>query len=122
MKSILVVDDDLELARLLAFALRLRGYMVRVAANGMEALSLIGQWSFDAIVLDWNMPIMNGEDFLKERQLRTPSILLGPIVVITARPDADPKARQLGAAAVVEKPFNLAELLEVLKCLAGDPQ
>src|SRR5690242_2379461 len=116
MKKILVVDDDRELAALLAFGLRLRTYAVELAANGAEALALLarpGEPSFDAIILDWNMPVMGGEEFLKRHQLRSASCPPTPIIVITARPDAEQKARQRGAVAVVTKPFNIHELLRV---------
>jgi DNA-binding response OmpR family regulator len=122
MKQILVVDDDRDLANLLAFSLRLQGYAVQVAANGREALTILEERSFDAILLDWNMPVMDGERFLEQHQLRTASASVTPIVVITARPDAEEKARQLGAVAVVAKPFNFNELLRVLVPLLGDPQ
>ena len=121
MKQILVVDDDRDLAKLLALGLRLHGYAVQVAANGREALTILEERSFDAILLDWNMPVMDGERFLEQHQLRTASGSLTPIVVITARPDAEQKARQLGAVAVVGKPFNFNELLRVLVPLLGGP-
>jgi CheY-like chemotaxis protein len=120
MKEILVVDDDLDLAKLLAFGLRLHGYAVQVAANGREALTILEQQSFDAIVLDWNMPVMGGEQFL-EHQLRAASASPIPIVVITARRDVEQRARQLGAAAVVTKPFSLNALLQVLESVLGTP-
>jgi CheY-like chemotaxis protein len=122
MKQILVVDDDRELAKLLAFGLRLRGYAVQVAANGREALTILEERSFDAIVLDWNMPVMDGEQFLEQHRLRTASLSPPPVVVITARPDAEQKARQLGAVAVVAKPFSLNELVRVLVPVLGDSQ
>jgi CheY-like chemotaxis protein len=122
MKQILVVDDDRDLAKLLACGLRLHGYAVQVAANGREALTILEQRSFDAIVFDWNMPVMGGEQFLEQHQLRTASASPTPIVVITARRDAEQRARELGAVAVVTKPFNLNELVRVLIPALGDPQ
>jgi DNA-binding response OmpR family regulator len=120
MKQILIVDDDRELANLLAFGLRLHGYAVQVAANGREALTILEERSFDAILLDWNMPVMDGERFLEQLQLRAASAWLNPIIVMTARPDLEQKARQLGAAIVLAKPFNFKELLQVLIPLLDD--
>src|ERR1043166_2060542 len=97
MKQILVVDDDRDLAKLLAFGLRLHGYAVQVAANGREALSILEERSVDTIVLDWNMPVMSGEQFLKQHQRGTASGSPTPVVVMTARQDAEQKAWQLGA-------------------------
>jgi CheY-like chemotaxis protein len=123
MKQILVVDDDRDLAKLLAFGLRLHGYAAHDAANGKEALIILEERSFDAIVLDWNMPIMGGEQFLEQHQLRPASATRTPIIVITAHRAAEQRARQLGAAAVVTKPFNVKELVQVLiPVLGGDPE
>ena len=122
MKQILLVDDDRDLAKLFAFGLRLRGYEVQVAANGREALALLEVRSFDAIVLDWNMPVMGGDEFLEQHQRRTPSTPSAPIIVITAQADIEHRARQLGAVAVLAKPFNLNELVRVLARLLGDSQ
>jgi CheY-like chemotaxis protein len=121
-KQILVVDDDLDLAKLLAFGLRLRGYAAQIAANGREALTLLEERSFDAIVLDWNMPVMGGEEFLEQYQRRTLSTPPTPIIVITARTDAELRARQLGALDVLAKPFKLHELVRVLVSVLGDSQ
>jgi DNA-binding response OmpR family regulator len=120
--QILVVDDDLELAKLVAFGLRLRGYAAQIAANGREALTLLQERTFDAIVLDWNMSVMGGEEFLKQYQRRTLSRPPTPIIVITARTDAELRARQLGAVDVVAKPFSLNELVRVLLGVLGDSQ
>ena len=122
MKQILIVDDDRELANLLAFGLRLHGYAVQVAANGREALTILEERSFDAILLDWNMPVMDGDRFLEQLQLRAASAWLSPIIVMTAQPDLAQKARQLGAAIVLAKPFNFKELLQVLILLLDDAQ
>ena len=114
MKQILVVDDDRELAHLVAFGLRLHGYAAQVVANGREALSMLEEHTFDAILLDWTMPIMGGEQFLEQHRSRTASASPVPILVITAWPDAARRARQLRAAGVLAKPFNVNELMQVL--------
>jgi CheY-like chemotaxis protein len=114
--------DDRELAELLAFGPRSRDYVVEVASDGSEALSLLDERRFDAMVPDWYMPVMGGEEFLKEHQLRCASIPPTPIVVITASPDAEQRAQQVGAVAVVPKPFNLDELVGVLVPVLGDAQ
>jgi two-component system, OmpR family, phosphate regulon response regulator PhoB len=122
MKHMLVVDDDRELATVLAFGLRLHGYGVEVAENGRQALRLQDEQRFDAIVLDWNMPVMGGEEFLEQYRPRALATRAAPVIVLTARPDADEKARKLGAAAVVLKPFNLDELVRVLVSVLNDAE
>jgi CheY-like chemotaxis protein len=119
MKQILVVDDDRELAQLLAFGLRLRGYLVEVANNGREALAVLDAHTFDAIVVDWNMPVMGGPVFLEEYSRRTSAASVTPIVVMTAERGADARASRLGATAVLAKPFQLDDLEQILVRLLG---
>ena len=60
MPEILLVDDDLELTELLAELLLLEGFNVTVVHNGQEALSLLKTQSFDLMLLDIMMPVLNG--------------------------------------------------------------
>ena len=81
MPEILLVDDDLELTELLAELLSLEGFNVTVVHNGKEALSLLETRSFDLMLLDIMMPILNGTETLK--QLRKTSDM--PVLMLSAR-------------------------------------
>ena len=83
MPEILLVDDDLELTELLAELLLLEGFNVTVVHNGQEALSLLKTQSFDLMLLDIMMPVLNGTDTLK--QLRKTSNM--PVLMLSARDD-----------------------------------
>ena len=116
MRRILVVDDDHELARLLAFALQRQGYVVELATNGSNALERVRRARFDVVVVDWTMPVMDGAAFLRTCRREAGSSTL-PVVVMSGAPEAVTEALRLGAAAVVAKPFRLEELEALLERL-----
>ncbi|HEX7155253.1 MAG TPA: response regulator [Thermoanaerobaculia bacterium] len=62
--KILIVEDDGEVRRLYAIGLNQRGFEVKLAANGAEALERVGQEKPDVILLDWVMPLMDGREVL----------------------------------------------------------
>ena len=112
---ILVVDDDTEIASLIADFLRPRGYRVSLAANTQEARKLMGTWPIDLLVLDIMMP---GEDGLSLcREIRESSQV--PIIMLTAvSGDSDRiVGLEMGADDYLEKPFNPRELLARMKAV-----
>ncbi len=115
---ILVVDDDEDVARVIAFVLESLGHRVLRAHNGKEAIELARRHSPDMITLDLVMPDVDG--FAVLRQLRanaeTASI---PIICISIRPDATSAIAQ-GADFYLEKPVDIERLREVAsQALAG---
>jgi len=90
----------------------LEGYDVTVAANGREALDSLRQTGFDLVLLDLDMPVINGWDTLG--QIVTSNLSL-PLIVITGHPDQQWLATQKGVAAFLEKPLDMNLLLEVMK-------
>ncbi len=107
-QTILVVDDDLDLRKLVSSYLREEGFRVVSAANGREALFVTREEKPDLIVLDLMMPEMGGYDFIRE--LSKSSSL--PIIVLTAKLEEGDKVLglELGADDYVTKPFSLREL------------
>jgi two-component system KDP operon response regulator KdpE len=106
---ILVVDDELEIRQLLQTGLRGYGYLVEVAADGVEAVEKARDWRPDVIVLDLELPRLSGIDVC--RSVRAWSSV--PIIVLTVR-DADRDkilALDEGADDYLTKPFSLGELL-----------
>jgi CheY-like chemotaxis protein len=110
---ILIIDDEIEVARLLASGVSRQGHEVAVALDGEEGLALVGQQRPDAIFLDIKMEGVSGIDVL--RQIRTTDQSL-PVIVITghAVPDELEEARRLGVTGVLEKPFVLNRLTGAL--------
>lgn len=109
MTRVLVVDDDVALARALAINLRARGYDVAVAATGREALDTLARVHPDVVVLDLGLPDLDGLEVL--RGIRGWNQV--PVVVLSARTTSDEKVDALDAGAddYVTKPFEMNELL-----------
>lgn len=108
MARVLIVDDDPRFRRTLHLALNIRGYEVSGAAGGKEALDTIAAAAPDLIVLDWQMPEMDGIQTC--RALREWSEV--PVIVISAnRSNARDVALQAGANDYLSKPFSVNELL-----------
>jgi two-component system alkaline phosphatase synthesis response regulator PhoP len=117
--SVLICDDDPLLRELLEFKLSLRGYAVRVAADGAEALAAIDDAPPDVLVLDAMMPNVDGYETL--RRLRAdPRRASLPVLMLTARRRADDvvSALELGANDYLVKPFMPEELLARIGRLA----
>jgi len=106
--------------QLIGYAVRrLPGLDLVEAANGVEALRLLAQRSFDLILLDINMPLMSGFTFLEELSTRGD---MPPVIVITtedAQEDID-RAIALGAAAYVMKPVTGPVLADAIRQVIGD--
>jgi CheY-like chemotaxis protein len=108
--SVLVVDDDAAIARLVRLALRAAGFDAITAVNGAEALERLEDRAADLIVLDLEMPVMGGREFY--RRLRATGARV-PVVILSAY-GAERARTELGAEAAVQKPFEPSELVEVI--------
>ena len=106
---IAVVDDEPHIRDLLSLALGHRGFAVRCAADGTEALELVREWSPDLIVLDVMMPKASGIELLPSLRRITDA----PIVMLSARGELEDKVESLahGADDYISKPFEISELL-----------
>jgi CheY-like chemotaxis protein len=119
-RCVLVVEDHVEMRRLLASLLHADGYVVMEAGDGIEALTpLLGRAAdpqIDLVVTDVRMPGCTGLELLAFVRLEKPSV---PVVVITAFGDVatHTQAHHLGAAAVFDKPFDLYGFRETVRGL-----
>ena len=106
---LLVVEDDPEMRDLLKKVLEKAGHQVAAAGNGLEALALLPQQSFDLVVTDMRMPLGGGLSLLEAIPTASPGT---PVIIVTAFGDRDSRNRaiQLGAAAFISKPLRMAEL------------
>jgi CheY-like chemotaxis protein len=82
--KVLLVEDDSDVRRLYAIALNQRGFEVKLAANGAEAVERIARERPDVILLDWLMPLMDGGEVL--RHLAQDGAATIPIIVISGQP------------------------------------
>lgn len=113
MTRVLVIDDEPQILRALRINLSVRGYDVRTAASGTEALRAAADFRPDVVVLDLGLPDMSGIDVLAG--LRGWSSV--PVLVLSARTDAADKVAALDAGAddYVTKPFGMDEFLARLR-------
>jgi len=114
--KILVVDDDLDLLKVIAFALRQAGYLVVEAQDGPSALNTFERERPDLVILDVNMPRLNGFEVLKRvRAGGSPT----PVMMLTVRSAEEDQVRglDLGADDYLAKPFSPRTLLARVRAL-----
>jgi len=118
--NILVVEDDEDIGENVRMLLESEGYQVSVAPNGRAALDTLAHADPlpSAILLDLMMPVMNGYEF-REAQLADPRIASVPVVLMTADSHVAEKTARIGAAGALGKPFDIDELLRVVKRVAN---
>ncbi|MER0123263.1 response regulator transcription factor [Streptococcus sp. ZJ93] len=109
-KTILLVDDEIEITEINRRYLAQEGYTVHIAHNGAEALELYKKESIALIITDIMMPIMDGYDLISEVQAITPD---QPFLFITAKTSDMDKiySLSLGADDFISKPFSPRELV-----------
>ncbi|WP_413248445.1 response regulator [Sinomonas flava] len=114
--TVLVVEDEAQIARALQINLRVHGYDAVTAGNGEDALELAASRRMDIVVLDLGLPGMDGVEVI--RRLRAWTEV--PIIVLSARHGSEDKVEALDAGAddYVTKPFGLEELLARLRAAA----
>ncbi|MDB4960372.1 MAG: response regulator receiver protein [Myxococcales bacterium] len=107
---VLVVDDEPMVRETLGQVLTDEGYVVDLAVDGESALERVQAARPDAILLDLMMPGMNGRQFLQALR-EVPAFAHVPVLIMTAVHGLNVNLATLGASEVVEKPFNVDELL-----------
>lgn len=114
-KQILIVDDEPVWLKVLTQMLRTKGYTVREAASGADALNTLKSYEPDLILLDVRMPDMNGFDLLDHIK-KLPKLSAKPVVFVSGMDDFHAKkvARELGAADYLLKPIDEKEVNSVL--------
>ena len=117
-KRVLVIDDDLPLRGMLAAALRQHGFQVLLAGDGAEGQRALNIHNPDIVLLDLAMPEVNGWDFLQRLQ-ETGHLSKVKIIVLSAHLRVEPQAiLQMGVSAILPKPFNLPELIDLIEHLS----
>ncbi len=113
-KRVLVVDDDLPMRTMLSQALRMKGYQVILAEDGLKAQRIISKFTPGIMLLDLMMPGMNGWQLMDWMESEK---LLGDIrvIIISAHLKVEPdRLVAQGAAGILPKPFNLGDLFDML--------
>lgn len=124
-ESILVVEDEEKILRLLELELQYEGYDVTKAANGIDAWEAYNRKQWDLILLDVMLPGMSGIELLRRIRLQDAST---PVILLTAKSSVEDKVSglDLGANDYITKPFQIEELLAriraALRMKAAIPQ
>lgn len=110
-EKLLVIDDSPTLRKLLRFYLKKRGYAVHEAQNGKIGLEVMAGETFDLIILDMNMPVMNGLAVLET--LKKKDGFSVPILILSADKEEESKAAGIafGASYYMTKPFKPEEVI-----------
>ncbi len=102
--SILVVDDEFDVAELLAELLAARGHRVTTAINGLLGRTLLKNEDYDVVVTDFMMPIVDGIELVQGMRA-DPRLACVPVIMISAQRDLPPVAGQI-VQATLQKPFS----------------
>jgi CheY-like chemotaxis protein len=110
--NVLVVDDQEAIRDTLQTALDDEGFAVETAANGREALEILGRWKPCVVLLDLMMPVMDGWAFRQE-MLKSEELASIPVVVMTAATAA--RAAAIAARAIIYKPLHMSRVMDVVQ-------
>jgi CheY-like chemotaxis protein len=114
--EILIVDDEPQVAEVLAASLKRQGHATTVVNSGADALDRLRTLAFDAMFLDVSMPGMNGLDVMAQVRRLRPALA---VVVITGHATADEieDVKRMGAVDVIQKPSALTHYHEAIERL-----
>ena len=115
---VLVVDDDPDILEALSEILEAEGFEVRRARNGREALERLEPEPPHLVLLDLMMPVMDGWEFAQQLKKRAYAARV-PLIVLSADRNVGSKASDIGAVGHLAKPFELAELLDMVRRTLG---
>jgi CheY-like chemotaxis protein len=119
MKTVLLVEDDLEIRDILQDLLEAEGYDVIPAGNGRQALQFLAENRAsgpDLVILDLMMPMIDGRQVLEVMQ-RDQALAEIPVIVISAIARETP----VGARALLKKPFSLEKLFRTVRIYTDEP-
>lgn len=109
---LLIVDDDLDMLRNLALMLSLEGFYVMTASSGMAASVLLAEHSYDAIITDLRMPIIDGYEIIRRAQTLHPQAMC----LVTSRYIDEKASAWMLENGIhgLEKPYNIHKLSALL--------
>jgi CheY-like chemotaxis protein len=118
--KVLLVDDEEQLRRVMKDLLEREGYVVSEARDGIQALDQVDRHAPDIIVLDLNLPGLDGYSVLQQLRSRAATRTI-PVMVLTAKGDEDNEVRvfELGADDFITKPFRARALSARLEAVLG---
>lgn len=121
MAVVLVVDDEIGIARLLEDVLVDEGHVVLLASNGADALTVMNESPPSVVLTDFMMPVMDGVALL-EAMGAHPELSRIPVVLMSSMPETMVAERTSRYVAFVRKPFNIFELVDLTQRLIDERQ
>ena len=117
--KVLMADDESDILNIMAKKVRQAGYTVITASNGEEALAKIKKDNPDIILLDLNMPKMDGFMVLKHIRENPPSKKWQPVIIVSARTELDDMKQgfSLEADHYITKPCNVTDILKGIRLM-----
>ncbi len=109
---VLVIDDDPQVRHLIRLVLEEEGFVVGAAMDGAQALRLAAEQPPELVVLDVSLPDVTGATVADQLRAAWPAL---PVLMITADGSAAEKAARLGAYAYLHKPFDVSELVALVR-------
>lgn len=116
--AVLIVEDDAPIRKLVRMVLERHRYHVDTAADGVEAVLKLGLADFDVVILDLMMPNLDGFAFIETISAHDPSMLRKIIVTSAASPAIVAERLKGTPFAVLSKPFDLDQLIELVRACA----
>lgn len=117
--SILIVDDNINLTKTMAFILKPKGHIVTTAKDGLEAITKIKENDFDIIFMDIKMPVMNGvEAFKSIKKLKPETIVM--MMTAYAVEDLIQEALEEGAYGIIYKPLDIENMVDHVRRVRAD--
>ncbi len=113
-KTILLVEDEDSMQILLTYVLKSKGFVVHLASNGKDAISLLQTSEFDVLCTDIMLPEVNGIEVCAYARKKYPDL---PIIVISSKSQEKEieTALEVGANDYITKPFDVDYLLQIIK-------
>ena len=115
-KRILIVEDHPSTLYVLKFLCESFGYETQTAKDGAAGFTLFQAQNYAGLILDINMPIMNGLEVLRQVRRTQPQL---PVIMISARAECESEAMRAGASAFLEKPVAFDQIKATLEGLIG---
>ena len=117
--AVLLVEDDEPLRVMMTAVLNRAGFSTECARDGKAALARLEESSFDAIVLDLMMPVMDGFDVMSRLKERQPSLLRRVVIATGVAESVLHRFDEATVFALLRKPFDIHELVETLHACAS---
>ena len=120
MPRVLVVDDDKAVSKTIQRMLEPMGYLLDIAHDGIRGIEYLYEHSVDLVLLDLNMPAMNGVEFLKHLRKMDSNV---PVIIVTGYPHGKLmyEAMQYGPILLLPKPIGKQQLLSTVEAVINRP-